>query len=531
MHELNLKIGDTEIKLHKTHYVFGSSPQSDYVYSKLLPKHLSFSYVEGKWILNAISEINLNGKLFEGRIEVKNGDVIEVADLKIEVIIKELDVPYFRIIIGHHVGSMVKIEKSGIIGRDINADYIIEDEYVSRKHARIEITNGKILWQDLQAKNPTIINGKVHKTARELKSGDEIVIGKTRLLFVNPKEKPEYEIYKIPSRRPLVLILAIIVALLTGIFTYFWTSNRINNFYYHYNNAKESLSQAFETNSIEKKISLLKYAIYELDNAKKYNRASDIDVLRNFASERLRAWEEVLKARASISKGKLDEAKQKLKELENVLGEDRLFSQIYGQVLKARVISEYVSAVKVLKEQGKEEEAQKLLEVIESKTEPIEVDIEKLEVPSVEQKKEVELSSKVFETSPQLKPTKIKEPSASSDIKIDIPELGKIELEAEVSKPLMGSGSASVALKLKELYEEKGDLDGTIKFALDVLKNEPNNASAEFYLKLAQKEAQALQLENDGRYKEAMSLWSEILRLDPGNRRAKRAIARLGSKI
>ncbi len=526
-----MKIGDSEIGVSKTNYIIGSDSNCDYVYSNLSPKHLSFSYLEGKWILNAISEIKLNDNKFEGRTEIKNGDIIEVADLKIEVVLKKLDVPYFRIILGYHASSMIKLEKSGVIGRDVNADYIVEDEYVSRRHAKIEIIDGKILWQDLQAKNPTIINGKVYKTARELRSGDEIVIGKTRLLFVNPKEKPEYEIYKIPSRRPLALILAIIVVLLTGIFTYSWTSNRINNFYYHYNNAKESLSQAFESNSIEKKISLLKYAIYELDNAKKNSRASDIDVLRNLASERLKAWEEVLKAREYINKGKLDEAKQILKNLENVLGEDRLFSQIYGQVLKARVISEYVSVAKVLKEQGREEEAKKLLEVVESKIEPIEVNIEKPEVPIVGQKKEVELSTKVSETSPQLKPTKIKEPSVSSDIKIDIPELGKIDIKPEAPEQLTSSGSASIALKLKELYEEKGDLEETIKFAMDILKNEPNNASAEFYLKLAQKEAQALQLEKDGRYKEAMSLWSEILRLDPDNIRAKRAIARLGSKI
>jgi len=66
---------------------------------------------------------------------------------------------------------------------------------------------------------------------------------------------------------------------------------------------------------------------------------------------------------------------------------------------------------------------------------------------------------------------------------------------------------------------------------LDILKEDPKNTSAEFYLQIAKKEVQAIQLEKEGRYKEALNLWSEILKLDQNNIRAKKAIIRLGSKI
>jgi len=177
MDELHLIIGDSEIKVNKTNFTIGSDKSCDYVNPKLAPKHVSFSYVEGRWIGNSLLEIKLNGNPIIGKFDLKDNDIIEIGDFKIIISLKKFENPYFRIIVGSHVGSMIKIEKSGIIGREINADYIIEDEYVSRRHAKIEILDGKIIWEDLQAKNPTIINGKIYKK-KELKSGDEIVLEK-----------------------------------------------------------------------------------------------------------------------------------------------------------------------------------------------------------------------------------------------------------------------------------------------------------------------------------------------------------------
>ncbi len=513
MDELHLIIGDSEIKVNKTNFTIGSDKSCDYVNPKLAPKHLSFSYIEGKWIGNSLLEIKLNGNPIIGKFDLKDNDIIEIGDFKIIISLKKFENPYFRIIVGSHVGSMIKIEKSGIIGRETNADYIIEDEYVSRRHAKIEILDGKIIWEDLQAKNPTIINGKIYKK-KELKSGDEIVIGKTRLLFVNPKEKPEYEIYKKPSKRAIFIILTIMLILLSILTTYIWTSNRINAFYYHYNNAKEAINKSFEAKRIDEKISLLKYAIYETENAKKIKNSPDLEIIENLAKNKLNAWEEVLKIKNQINKLNLASFQEKLRNLESILSDDKLFQEIYAQILKARLLSEYISTAKTLKEQGKVEEAKKLIEIVQSKIETTTINLE----------------TKI-EEQPQLKVPKTKEPTISSDIKIDIPEIGKVDITIQRQEKALEGVSLNYALKLKELYEDKGDLEGTIKLAMDILKEDPKNTSAEFYLQIAKKEVQAIQLEKEGRYKEALNLWSEILKLDQNNIRAKKAIIRLGSKI
>ncbi len=302
--------------------------------------------------------------------------------------------------------------------------------------------------------------------------------------------------------------------LLTILTTYIWTSNRINAFYYHYNNAKEAINKSFESNRIDEKISLLKYAIYETENAKKIKNSPDLEIIENLAKNKLNAWEEVLKIKNQINKLNLASFQEKLRNLESILSDDKLFQEIYAQILKARLLSEYISTAKTLKEQGKVEEAKKLIEIVQSKIETTTINLE----------------TKI-EEQPQLKVSKTKEPTISSDIKIDIPEIGKVDITIQKQEKTLEGVSLNYALKLKELYEDKGDLEGTIKLAMDILKEDPKNTSAEFYLQIAQKEVQAIQLEKEGRYKEALNLWSEILKLDQNNTRAKKAIIRLGSKI
>jgi tetratricopeptide (TPR) repeat protein len=305
--------------------------------------------------------------------------------------------------------------------------------------------------------------------------------------------------------------MLILLSILT---TYIWTSNRINAFYYHYNNAKEAINKSFESNRIDEKISLLKYAIYETENAKKIKNSPDLEIIENLAKNKLNAWEEVLKIKNQINKLNLASFQEKLRNLESILSDDKLFQEIYAQILKARLLSEYISSAKTLKEQGKVEEAKKLIEIVQSKIETTTINLE----------------TKI-EEQPQLKVPKTKEPTISSDIKIDIPEIGKVDITIQKQEKTLEGVSLNYALKLKELYEDKGDLEGTIKLAMDILKEDPKNTSAEFYLQIAKKEVQAIQLEKEGRYKEALNLWSEILKLDQNNIRAKKAIIRLGSKI
>jgi hypothetical protein len=73
-----------------------------------------------------------------------------------------------------------------VIGRVSDVDLLLLDEKVSRKHAKVFTHGGKVAIEDLASKNGTFVNGERIRT-KELKEGDEIVIGTSRikLLSVN----------------------------------------------------------------------------------------------------------------------------------------------------------------------------------------------------------------------------------------------------------------------------------------------------------------------------------------------------------
>lgn len=74
------------------------------------------------------------------------------------------------------------------IGRDIDADILLNDPSVSRKHVVIIRKDKKFYIKDCGSLNGTYVNRKVQDEECELSPGDEIQIGKYRLLFfLSPK--------------------------------------------------------------------------------------------------------------------------------------------------------------------------------------------------------------------------------------------------------------------------------------------------------------------------------------------------------
>ena len=69
------------------------------------------------------------------------------------------------------------------IGRDRTNGVIIADERVSKFHAVLTLYRGDAFFKDTGSTNGTTINGKklVPKRSYRLKSGDVIVLGRTRL--------------------------------------------------------------------------------------------------------------------------------------------------------------------------------------------------------------------------------------------------------------------------------------------------------------------------------------------------------------
>lgn len=84
---------------------------------------------------------------------------------------------------GPERGRVLELSKGAtIIGRE-QADVLLKDPLISRKHALVEVLSGdQIYLKDLASKNGTVVNGILVKVAR-LQAGDSIQIGNTQLRF------------------------------------------------------------------------------------------------------------------------------------------------------------------------------------------------------------------------------------------------------------------------------------------------------------------------------------------------------------
>lgn len=68
-----------------------------------------------------------------------------------------------------------------ILGRDRAADLVLRDSEVSRRHARLESHEGLLYVVDLGSSNGTFLNGRRVREAIEVRAGDEIDLGATRV--------------------------------------------------------------------------------------------------------------------------------------------------------------------------------------------------------------------------------------------------------------------------------------------------------------------------------------------------------------
>lgn len=67
------------------------------------------------------------------------------------------------------------------IGRSKTAGVALADPEVSRHHARLSSRDGVVYLEDLASRNGTFLNGRRVRDAIELRAGDEIDVGTTRI--------------------------------------------------------------------------------------------------------------------------------------------------------------------------------------------------------------------------------------------------------------------------------------------------------------------------------------------------------------
>ncbi len=69
------------------------------------------------------------------------------------------------------------------LGRAATNDIILEDDTVSRQHAKIKLEGNQWFIYDLAATNPTRVNGRSLQGRHPLVDGDRIQIGNTVFMF------------------------------------------------------------------------------------------------------------------------------------------------------------------------------------------------------------------------------------------------------------------------------------------------------------------------------------------------------------
>jgi Domain of unknown function (DUF4388)/Inner membrane component of T3SS, cytoplasmic domain len=74
-----------------------------------------------------------------------------------------------------------------VIGRVNDADLLLLDEKISRKHAKISTHGGRVTIEDLASRNGTFVNG-VKIRSVELKEGDQIVVGSSTMMLASVGE-------------------------------------------------------------------------------------------------------------------------------------------------------------------------------------------------------------------------------------------------------------------------------------------------------------------------------------------------------
>src|SRR5579872_1995592 len=92
------------------------------------------------------------------------------------------DRAHLIVLAGESLGKMFRLERREVvIGRAAGTDVRLQDDGVSRRHARIVLLGGQLCIEDLESANGTLVNGERVRSAL-LRDGDKIQVGSTTIL-------------------------------------------------------------------------------------------------------------------------------------------------------------------------------------------------------------------------------------------------------------------------------------------------------------------------------------------------------------
>jgi len=76
-------------------------------------------------------------------------------------------------------------EGKSYIGRDIENTIVIDDTQISKQHACLDVSQGKVFVQDMDSRNGIYLNGKKIQRKTALKEGSLLKLGSTILRYEN----------------------------------------------------------------------------------------------------------------------------------------------------------------------------------------------------------------------------------------------------------------------------------------------------------------------------------------------------------
>ncbi|QAT86884.1 FHA domain-containing protein [Corallococcus coralloides] len=114
---------------------------------------------------------------------------------------------FLRYMNGPREGQRIEISEAQehVFGRDEKeADVILKDDLVSRKHAKVRRDWSGTHVEDLGSRNGIKVNKK-RVNRKALKDGDELEIGATRFVYVDPAEPPDEPAVSLSAERSAVV--------------------------------------------------------------------------------------------------------------------------------------------------------------------------------------------------------------------------------------------------------------------------------------------------------------------------------------
>jgi hypothetical protein len=99
---------------------------------------------------------------------------------------------------GPEAGRRVELGQEVAIGRQ-DADLVVEDPEVSRRHAVLRRSGGSVVVEDLDSTNGTFVNGERIRGPIKVGPGDQVRVGRTTL-EIEPDQRADDTIVSLPLR-------------------------------------------------------------------------------------------------------------------------------------------------------------------------------------------------------------------------------------------------------------------------------------------------------------------------------------------